>query len=125
MQNKTSTLLCLLCVVLVSLCLSSLSVQRYYVPQFKAQCVFPSTHGKSPSLLKNCISRGNDPMTNPFAMANLGGVFLVAVDVCIPLLQTEQVAYPLLYLLDRGESNIPFRPSTSYCFVTSDFNFVS
>jgi hypothetical protein len=78
----------------------------------------------SPSLLKNCISHGKDPMTNSFAMANLGGVFLVAIDVCIPLLQTEQVAYPLLYLLDQGESNIPFRPSTSYCFVTSDFSFV-
>jgi hypothetical protein len=79
----------------------------------------------SPSLLKNCISRGNDPMTNPFAMANLEGVFLVAIDICIPLLQTEQVAYPLLYLLDQGESNKPGRPSTSYCFVTSDFSFVS
>jgi hypothetical protein len=46
MQNRTSTLLCLLCVVLVFLCRSSLSVQRYYVPQFKVQCVFSSTNGK-------------------------------------------------------------------------------
>jgi hypothetical protein len=34
-------------------------------------------------------------------MANFGGVFLVAIDVCIPLLQTEQVAYLLLSFLTK------------------------
>jgi hypothetical protein len=38
-----------------------------------------------PSLLKNFISCGKDPIANPFAMANFGGVYLDAICGCIPV----------------------------------------
>jgi hypothetical protein len=45
-----------------------------------------------PSLLLNSIFHGKEPITKPFAMANLGGILLFAKFGHIPLRQQAQVA---------------------------------
>jgi hypothetical protein len=49
----------------------------------------------SPLVVVNCSILGIDPMTNPFAIANLGGNLFLVMFGCIPLKQQEHVEYQL------------------------------